>query len=186
MPELLIQPAFAAMTPVPSTGPGITVRLIAPAMVSVLARKSRAPELRQAVRAHLSLDLPEGPGCVRACKRTVLGIGPGRWLFLGVQMEEMAPLRPLASLSDQGDGYAVFELWGPQLQDVLAKGLPLDMRNFAEDSAAVTTIAHIGAIVWKSAPERVAIAVFRSYAGSFWHWLCVSAGAFGLSVEQNE
>lgn len=186
MPELLIQPAFAAMTPVPSAAPGITARLIAPAMVSVLARKGRGPELRQAVRGHFGLDLPDGPGCVRAGKRTLLGIGPGRWLFLGVPIEELAPLRGMASLSDQGDGYAVFELWGPQLQAVLAKGVPLDLRNFAGDAAAVTSIAHIGAIVWKSAPERVAIAVFRSYAGSFWHWLSASAGACGLSVEQNE
>jgi heterotetrameric sarcosine oxidase gamma subunit len=186
MPELLIQPAFAAPMPVPSAQPGITVRLIAPPMVSVLVRKGRAPELHEALRGHFGLGLPDGPGCVRAGKRTLLGIGPGRWLFLGLQMEELAPLRGMASLSDQGDGYAVFELWGPKLQAVLARGVPLDMRNFAEDTAAVTAIAHIGAIVWKSAPERVAIAVFRSYAGSFWHWLSVTAGEFGLSLEQSE
>jgi len=186
MPELLVQPAFAALTPVPSAGPGITVRLIAPAIVSVLARKNRAPELRQAVRGYLNLDLPDGPGCVRVGKRTVLGVGPGRWLLLGVPMEALAPLRGMASLSDQGDGYALFELWGPQLQAVLAKGVPLDMRNFSGDDAAVTVIAHIGAIIWKSTPERVAIAVFRSYAGSFWHWLSASAAEFGLSLEQSE
>ena len=69
---------------------------------------------------------------------------------------------------------------------MLAKGAPLDMREFSEDAAAVTAIAHIGAIIWKSAPERVAIAVFRSYAGSFWHWLSASAAEFGLSLEQSE
>jgi heterotetrameric sarcosine oxidase gamma subunit len=74
----------------------------------------------------------------------------------------------------------------PQLQDVLAKGVPLEMRNFAGDNAAVTSIAHIGAIVWKRAPDCVAIAVFRSFAGICWHWLSASAGACRLSVEQNE
>jgi heterotetrameric sarcosine oxidase gamma subunit len=186
MAELLVQPAFAALTPVPSAQPGIVARLNAPAMVSVLARKNRVPDLREAVRSHLGLELPDAPCCVRAGNRTLLGIGPGRWLFVGVRTEELSQLKGIASLSDQGDGYAVFELWGPQLQAVLAKGVPLDMRNFADDAAAVTAIAHIGAIVWKSARERVAIAVFRSYAGSFWSWLSASAGEFGISVEQSE
>jgi sarcosine oxidase subunit gamma len=47
----------------------------------------------------------------------------------------------------------------------------------------VTVIAHIGAIVWQGGENRFAIAVFRSYAGSFWHWLAASAAEFGLEVE---
>jgi hypothetical protein len=45
-------------------------------------------------------------------------------------------------------------------------------------------IAHIGAIVWQSAPGRFSFAVFRSYAGNIWHWLAASAAEVGLTVEE--
>jgi len=115
---------------------------------------------------------------------TALGIGPGRWLFLGSTPEQLAPLSGLASLSDHSDGYAVFELWGPKIRETLAKGVPVDLHpTVFTDDVAVTVIAHIGAIVWQSAPDRFSIAIFRSYAGSFWHWLAASAAEFGLTVE---
>ena len=46
---------------------------------------------------------------------------------------------------------------------------------------AVTVIAHVGAVVWRR-NGCFAFAVFRSYAGSFWHWLAASAAEFGLTV----
>ena len=186
MSELIAQPAFAYMKPVPSRGTGISVRLLTPAIVSVLARKDRVADVQNAVRAEFGADLPDGPHQVRVGKISVLGIGPGRWLFVGAAPEELTMLKGMASLSEQGDGYALFEIWGPALHAVLAKGVPLDMENFPDDGAAVTSIAHIGAVLWKSASQRVVIAVFRSYASSFWHFLSASAGEFGLSVEQNE
>ena len=186
MSELIAQPAFACMKPVPAENPGITVRLLAPVLVSVLARKGRVAEVQKAVRAQFGADLPDAPRHLRIGKVSMLGIGPGRWLFAGAAPEELTMLKGLASLSEQGDGYALFEIWGPALYPVLAKGVALDMETFPDDGAAVTAIAHIGAVLWKSAAERVVIAVFRSYASSFWHWLSASAGEFGLSVEQNE
>ena len=77
----------------------------------------------------------------------------------------------------------MFEISGPEARRALAKGVPLDLEMFGENDAAVTAIAHIGAIIWKSGPERFVIAVFRSFAASFWHWLHASAAEFGLEVE---
>jgi heterotetrameric sarcosine oxidase gamma subunit len=63
------------------------------------------------------------------------------------------------------------------------KGVPIDLHPAAfADDVAVTVIAHIGAIVWQSAPDHFSIAIFRSYAGSFWHWRAASAAEFALIV----
>jgi sarcosine oxidase gamma subunit len=65
---------------------------------------------------------------------------------------------------------------------ILARALDLHPDVFT-GNVAVTVIAHIGAIVRQCAPERFAIAVFRSYAGSFRHWLNASAAEFGMAVD---
>jgi sarcosine oxidase subunit gamma len=70
------------------------------------------------------------------------------------------------------------------VRDALAKGVPVDLHpTVFTDDVAVTIISHIGAIVWQSAPDRFSIAIFRSYAQSFWHWLAASAAEFGLVME---
>jgi sarcosine oxidase subunit gamma len=146
-------------------------------IVSVIARKDKG----QALAARCGVrDAPKtsGTGSV-----TALGVGPASWLFLGASMEELAPLRDMASLSDHSDGYAVFEIWGPAARAALAKGVPLDLHpdSFTDD-VIVTVIAHIDAIAWRTSQNRFSIAVLRSYAGSFWHWLSASAAEFGLTV----
>jgi sarcosine oxidase subunit gamma len=159
-------------------GGGVSVRLRDDlTIVSVSARKDQG----RALAAHCGLrDAPKtsGTGDVRA-----LGVGPARWLFLGQSMEELASLRDMASLSDHSDGYAVFEIWGPAARAALAKGVPVDLHpeSFTDD-VAVTVIAHIDAIVWRASQDQFAIAVFRSYAESFWYWLTASAAEFGLTA----
>jgi methylglutamate dehydrogenase subunit D len=177
MSEMSAAPAFAGLQNIGSGG-GVHVALRQHNIVSVLARRDHTQTVIDKV------------GIVDAARQsgangfTALGIGPGRWLFLEVTPEQLASLSGLASLSDHSDGYAVFELWGPKVREALAKGVPVDLHPaiFTND-VAVTVIAHIGAIVWQSAPDRFCIAIFRSYAGSFWHWLAASAAEFGLTVE---
>ena len=159
-------------------GGGVSVQLRDDlTIVSVLARKDQG----QALVARCGLeDAPKTSGTGGV---TALGVGPARWLFLGQSMEELASLRDTASLSDHSDGYAVFEIWGPAARAALAKGVPVDLHpdSFTDD-VAVTVIGHIDAIVWRTSQDRFAIAVFRSYAGSFWHWLSASAAEFGLTA----
>jgi methylglutamate dehydrogenase subunit D len=182
---LVAQPAFCDMKAVPAPSPGVRVRLIQPLMVSVLARREKTPALIEKAKTAFGLDLADAPARASAKDIVVLGLGPGRWLFLDASLETLAAdFAGLASLSDHGDGYAVFEIWGPNMCAALAKGAPLDLDLFQQSDAAVTSIAHIGAIIWKSCPERFAVAVFRSYAPSFWHWLHASAAEFGLMVEE--
>jgi len=178
MSDLTAAPAFTGLKNFGS-GDGVHVALREYSIVSVLARRGQAQALIERAGA---LDAPLQSG---ANGVTALGIGPGRWLFIGASLAKLAPLADLASLSDHSDGYAVFEVWGPKVRETLAKGVPVDLHpSVFTDTVAVTVIAHIGAIVWQSASDRFSIAVFRSYAGSFWHWLGASAAEFGLSLKE--
>jgi heterotetrameric sarcosine oxidase gamma subunit len=181
--DLAAAPAFTGMTSIGS-GEGLRVRLIAPAISSVLVRAGKMDALIDKAQAVFGLALTDGPQRSTAEEVSALGIGPGRYLFLGVETEAVAAhFSGLASISDHADGYAVFSLCGPQVRDVLAKGVALDLEACAPSDVAVTSIAHIGAILWSTGDDTFVVAVFRSYAGSFWHWLVASAGEFGLVVE---
>jgi sarcosine oxidase subunit gamma len=179
MPELLSTAAIQDLKNV-GDGTGVRVRLCpSQPIISVLARKNR--------NLAALLGIADGPRQSLFNGATVLGIGPGRWLFLGRPLQDLAPsLKHEASLSDHTDGYALFEIWGPKVRGALAKGVPVDLHpvHFS-DQVAVTVVAHVGAILWKSGQDRFTVAVFRSYAGSFWHWLSASAAPFGLVVEQS-
>jgi sarcosine oxidase subunit gamma len=178
MSELIPVSAFTSMENVGS-GDGVHVVLLEHAIVSVLARKGQVQAL---IDKFGIVDAPRQSG---ANGIIALGTGPGRWLFLGATFGQLADLSGLASFSDHSDGYAVFKIWGPNVREVLAKGVPIDLHPAVfTDNVAVTVIAHVGAIVWQSAPDCFSIAVFRSYAGSFWHWLAVSAAEFGLTVKE--
>jgi len=178
MSELTAAPAFIGMKNIGS-GDGVHVASLEYGIVSVLVRKGHAQALMEKAGA---LDAPRQSS---ANGVTALGIGPGRWLFLGAPLDQLTALSDLASLADHSDGYAMFEVWGPKVRETLAKGVPVDLHpSVFTDTVAVTVIAHIGAIVWQSAPDHFSIAVFRSYAGSFWHWLAASAAEYGLTVKE--
>ncbi|HEX3484134.1 MAG TPA: sarcosine oxidase subunit gamma family protein [Micropepsaceae bacterium] len=169
---------------------GVTVTLRNDlAIASIIARRGMIPALGERVEAMFGMMLPSGPHGVRQENLSILGTGPGRWMFVqdgGTPSFAEALARDLAefaSVSDHSDGYAVFEVSGPFVRQVLAKGVAIDLHHnaFGAGNAAVTAIAHIGAILWQTddAPHY-RIAVFRSSAQSFWHWLSDSARAFGL------
>jgi sarcosine oxidase subunit gamma len=77
-------------------------------------------------------------------------------------------------VSDQSSGYVVYRLAGPAARTLLQRGAAIDLHPaaFPPRAAAVTMIAHLGVILWLAdeAPT-FEVAVFRSFAGSFQHWL---------------
>ncbi|HEY0106774.1 MAG TPA: sarcosine oxidase subunit gamma family protein [Rhizomicrobium sp.] len=158
-------------------------------IASVAVRAGARDAFDARASALLSFIPKDGPVRSGNGNMSALGIGPGRWLFLrrGGQGDFAAglaaDLAPLASVSDQSDGYVSFAVGGDCARRTLAKGMPLDLHPaaFAEDDVAVTLVTHIGAVVWRE-DEQFHIAVFRSYVGSFWHWLSASAAEFGAGL----
>jgi sarcosine oxidase subunit gamma len=148
--------------------------------------------LRDRIRQHFLLELPNRPAIARAGEIAFAGIGPNYWLALsegagpvfGMSLRQI--VAPLASVADQSGGYTVFRVGGYAIRDVLAKGFPIDLhpRAFEPGAAATTIVAHIGATVWRcednvDGSACFEIALFRSLAKSFSTWLSSSAAEFG-------
>ena len=93
-----------------------------------------------------------------------------------------------AAVTDQSDGYATLRLIGPRAAALLEKGVSIDLHDgvFLPGSAAVTSCAHLGIMLWRIENENdhpvYEIAVFRSLARSLWHFIEESASEFGFAV----
>jgi len=158
-------------------------------LANVLAGQTNAAYLEAAVQNAFGLALPTGPRRSGTDELAFVGVGPGRYLAVGDTSEVAAKLSGLASVFDQTDGYGVLRLSGPKVRETLAKGVGIDLHPavFAVGDAATTSVAHIGVNLWRLADAAdgsavFEIAMFRSMAGSFWHFLSLSAAEFGLVV----
>ena len=151
------------------------------ALASVMARKGVDAA---ALAERLGLAPPDGPRTARDEAMTLIGVGPGAWLAIdergraGWAAGLGERLAGIASVTDQSSGYVVFRLSGEGAGAMLQKGafIDLDPIAFACGVAATTLIAHIGVIIWKvdDAPT-FDVALFRSFAGSFRHWIAANA-----------
>jgi sarcosine oxidase subunit gamma len=163
-------------------------------LATIVLRRGQRETVAQRVRKHCGIELPRGT--VRASRREVafLGLGPDSWLAskeLGgndFAVSLGAALGPVASVSDQSDGYAVLRLSGSKVRETLAKLIPVDLhpRAFLPGDVASTVASHIGVTLWRlddalDGSPVFEIAMFRSLATDFWHSLSESAAEFGLS-----
>jgi heterotetrameric sarcosine oxidase gamma subunit len=166
-------------------------------LATVIAHKDQLVALTARVRERFGLELRSGPRRFSAGDVAFAGIGPGAWLamrergFEGFAHSLEATIGDVASVTDQSSGYAILRVTGPRLRDTLAKLVPLDLhaRAFEPGDVASTTASHISATLWRL-PDAVdgspvfEIAVFRSFAASFWHALASSAAEFGLVFQE--
>jgi methylglutamate dehydrogenase subunit D len=156
-------------------------------LAAVLAFHDRVPMLTGFMSLHHGLALRDGPFRSVGTGVDAIGIGQRRWLLVNYQGDEAfvkdiaRALTGSAAVSDHSDGYAIFEVAGSCARQMLAKGVALDLhpKSFTVADAAVTSIAHIGAIFWQlDDTPRYAIAVFRSYTDSFREFLEASSAEF--------
>jgi heterotetrameric sarcosine oxidase gamma subunit len=160
-------------------------------LATIACRKGQDEGLKASVREAYGIALPLTSKMAPGKDVSFIGTGPGQWLAVSERLANealatdlIAKLKGLASIVDQSDGRAVIRLSGPRARDVLAKGLAIDLdpRVFPEDDAVTSTISHMGVQLWQEAPDSYDIALFRSVAESFWHWLTASAAEFGYEV----
>lgn len=157
-------------------------------MASFAAARGKEAALREAIRFAYGVQLPKGAGRVDGKGIAFVWAGPDQWLAIAerengrdLETELKAKLTDLASVVDQSDGRIVVRISGTRAREVLAKGVPVDLhpRVFGPGSVAITHASHIGVILWQidDAPTYE-VALFRSYADSFAHWLFESAAAY--------
>jgi len=192
VPDLVSESAFARLRSTVSGDGVVAMERVGLTIATVMVRRGKWAELSGAVRNLFGIELPTGATCVAKDGVAFLGTGPGKWLAMDdkhgtafVQTLE-TKLQGLASVVEQSGGLGVLRLAGPALPETLEKGVQIDLAPgaFPVGSVAVTSIAHIGVTLWKvDAAPTIEIAVARSLAGSFFHWLELSASAHGLSKQ---
>lgn len=169
---------FAAMlADLDAAGPdGLRVEAWGPVSATVTMAYRGA---ERAAGERLSAFVRSDPGA------RILNTGPGTWLIL---RNDVAPALPdlddVAATFDQGDGYALLRLHGAVAMTVLQKGIFVDLdRALADHGSCVSSvIAHVNVTVWRVSRAVYGVAVPRSFAGSFWHWLNAAGAAEGLSI----
>ena len=193
MGDFTLHPKTAFTEPLPSVGTGSGVIVTARdgiGVATLIARKGKATALAEAARG-IQIEFPDGPRRSGAGDLALIGTGPDTWLATHEGGSEALAhaldlLRPSAAIADQSSGYAVLRVSGPRVRDALAKLVPIDLhpRGFAVGTAASTVAAHLGVTLWRldDGPDGATfeIAMYRSFAGSFWHALSGSAAEFGL------
>lgn len=116
----------------------------------------------------------------------LLGTGAGTWLahaesedpFWAYRLRER--LQGLASVSDQSGAYMHYRLSGEGARIVLQRGLSIDLHPdaFGEGAVLTSVIAHVGVLLWcRNQAPSYDLAIYRSYADSFLHWLEESIAA---------
>ena len=194
-PILVPQSAFGNIA-VADAGRGVTVSdRDGLGVATVLVRNGQADALAARVKEAFGIDLPRGPRRAASGGVAFAGTGPEAWLAVAenggnafaASLKE--GLGDQAAVVDQSDGYAVLRLSGPRVREALAKGVSLDLhaRAFAVGDVAATIVSHIGATLWrlddgKDGSPVFELVVFRSLAGSLWHWLSESSAEFGLTI----
>lgn len=191
MAELAHTGAYSGLARGIGTGGGVTVMEVAGlAMATVIARRGKAQALAEAVAETFGIALADGPKRVAAGPVAFVGTGPQTWLAVaqgrpGFVSQLQADLAGIAAVFDQSDALAMVRLSGPRVAETMEKGVRIDLHPdaFGQGDAAVTAIAHIGATLWRTEDgPGFDIAVPRSLAESFRHWLEASAAAHGLAA----
>jgi len=191
VPDLVHDSAFAGLRAAGAGDGVVAVERFGLAIATVILRPGKLRELAAAVTANFAIDLPVGAEWTANNGVALLGTGPGKWLAINDTRDTEfvsnleTQLQGFASVVEQSDGLGVLRLSGPALSETLAKGVQIDLAPaaFPTGSVAVTSIAHIGATLWKVDDRpTIDVAVARSLSNSFLHWLEASASSCGLTV----
>lgn len=193
MLELAISRVFEGLCSVGSGEGVVAIERTNLGLVTVMVRRGKSRELAQAVKQHWNIELVDAPVISRCDRISFIGTGRGQWLAVfktpsaSLIDDFQHELAGLASVVDQSQAFGVLRLSGPALLSALEKGVQCDLSPevFLVGRAAVTNIAHIGVHLWKiDDTPTFDVAIARSLAGSFGHWLETSAAIYGLVVHR--
>lgn len=164
--------------------PGEALRICEPSFGAIVAVMARHDQSDQTANKLASLP--------NAMISHIIHVGPARWLAFVERVSTssigdlQSALHASAHVIDQTGGYGLLELRGRDGRRLLQKGIFVDLAiELAQDGASIcSVISHINVVVWNSGTDCLTIAVPRSFASSFWHWLTVSAAAENISISQ--
>jgi sarcosine oxidase subunit gamma len=136
-------------------------------VTSIAPFRGRAAEVSGALEAKLGIGLPAPGRYLQGGTARVVWTGLDQAFVIGAPVPDL----PGAALTDQSDAWAAFALEGGTARDVLARLVPIDLREeaFAPGHAARTMFGHMACVLMRTDTGRYEIMVFRSMAGSAAH-----------------
>lgn len=186
MPEHRLKPqlSLAGATPRTDRFAGLTITENGSlALASLACRRGRDADFAAAAQSLFGFAMP-GPG--RFTSRppfTAYWTGPGQW-FVEAPFEtheEIArilkeKMQGTASVTEQTDGWARFDIEGARLADVFERLCGLDVRAMQAGDVSRTIIEHLGVLVACGiAGQRLSLLGPRSAARSLHHALVTAA-----------
>lgn len=149
-----------------------------------LALASVASRLGQEVacREHLKAILGKAPEAGKFTAVETFGafwISPEAWMITApfethenLATELTKHFKETASITEQSDAWCCFDLCGPNLEDVIERLSPANIRAMKKNEACRTSIDHLGCFLLRPAPsDWLRILGPRSSAGSLFHAL---------------
>lgn len=158
---------FSLTSAAPATGAlpvrqgPMTLRLADPGpLTSVAPFRGQAADTSAALKAATGLTL--APGYAARGSAAIQWFGRDLWLLSGMP----APDLPGAALTDQTDAWVTLDLSGPQIAGVMARLVPLDLRDaaFPEGTAVRTEMHGMMVALARTGPDTLRIMAFRAMA----------------------
>jgi methylglutamate dehydrogenase subunit D len=166
--------------------PGVRISTLSPAqMTALIPRRDVQAEAATHLLDTLGLALPAPRSLTRHERDVLLWTGLDQFLLVADAPFEPDRLDPdLIAVTDQTGARVLVNVTGPHARDALAKGCLIDLhpRSFAPDAVTMTTVAHLGVLIWR-AGDGFTLASPRSTAADLWHWLTISSAEFGLAID---
>lgn len=175
MVELIETSACAGLLPV--TLGRVTLEEVEAGTLTSLSAFGDASDLSAALKNAHGMTLPEPGQSTGAEGARCVWFGRGEALLMGPDPD--AALAEKAAVVDQSDAWAVVRLQGAGAVDVLARLVPMDLRDgaFAPGRTARTQVGHMHGSVTKLDTDSFMIMVFRSMAGTLVHDLRAAMAA---------
>lgn len=139
---------------------------ITPSAMTLIAPYGSTAKSAAALKK-LGLSYPSAGEVSTSGDARAIWFGHGSILLIGAPCPAIAD----AAITDQSDAWATVRISGPQVEDVMARLTPVDMRlnHYAVGSTCRTEVMHMSASVTRVAEDAFDIMVFRSMARTLVH-----------------
>jgi sarcosine oxidase subunit gamma len=172
-------------------GPGVSIGETQPgSIVQLAAWQDQEKAIIKLVKQVAGLALPDGAGGgVAAKNKAAFGFAPGRFLIVSdeeglAEKFTQAVGAAIGTVTDLSHGRTAIRIAGPKSEWVLAKFFAIDFSAPAFPiGSGISTVHHdLFTQIQRVGPDQFELYVFRSFARSFWHSLCIASEEVGYEI----
>ena len=154
------------------------------ALASLTARNGKGAAIAAEIETRCGAPCPVG-SFVQSDGMSAVWTGPNQWFLLAdhSEYEQLSTalktdLGDTASVTEQNDGWVVFDLTGDALRDILERLCNVDLTALGAGRAQRTVIEHVPCFLLSLEPNRsYRLLCGRSYAASFIHAISLAMEA---------